>query len=391
MTIALIAAACAVLAGGLFAIVWHVSNRAYREAMGPQAGAIRAATRARVVERSDAEVVLEPGGKRALKTVGVWGLSWDGGFARISDPVRESGAGVRYSVELMGGELAAGESCELEPAAFPPDSPESAGMSEVVYPSPFGDYTGWFAPGTGTTWLILVHGKTALHREMLRMVDATRGQGLPTLSVTYRNDEGAPSTDDGLPHFGRDEWRDLEAAIEYALARGASDVVIAAESIGASVALWFLHESRLADRVRGLVFDSPMLDVGSSMVWVGKTASVVPAVVVRLGMVLTARRLHFRWPDYDARPIFRELKVPVAMIHGERDGQTPMAVSEAMAALRPDLVTLERVPGAGHCQTWNMDPAAYEAVFNELLRRALGDRELVAAGAGSAVVIGSGG
>ncbi|MBT5772893.1 MAG: alpha/beta hydrolase, partial [Dehalococcoidia bacterium] len=137
------------------------------------------------------------------------------------------------------------------------------------------------------------------------------------------------------------------------------------------VTLWFLHESRFADRVRGLVFDSPMLDVGSSMVWVGKTASVVPAVVVRLGMVLTARRLRFRWPDYDARPIFRELNVPVAMMHGERDGQTPMAVSEAMATLRPDLVTLERVPGAGHCQTWNMDPAQYAGVFDSLLERVL--------------------
>jgi len=250
-----------------------------------------------VVQHSAEEVVLDPASKRPLKTSGVWGLSWDGGYARISNAVRESGGRVRYSVDVMQGELGVGLVCGLDIAAFPPGLPEAVGMSEVVYPTPFGEFTGWFAPGTGSTWLVCVHGRNTMHREMLRTVEATRGHGLPTLSVSYRNDEGNPPTDDGLYHFGRDEWRDLEAAIEYALASGATDIVIAAESIGGVVALWFMHESPLRERVRGIVIESPLLDMGSAVLWVGENTSLIPTPVMRLGMAVTARRFHLTWAD----------------------------------------------------------------------------------------------
>ena len=369
--------------GGLSGVVWYVSQRMYREGLRPGAARIRPVVAARVVEVTAGEVVLEPTSKRSLRVSGLWGLCWDDGYARVSNAVPESGGRVRYSAELMQGELSEGLRCELDVAAFPPDAPEAAGMSEVVYPTPFGDYTGWFAAGVGTTWLILVHGKDSSHREMLRMVEAARGHQLPTLSVIYRNDEGAPATDDGMFHFGRDEWRDLEAAVEYAMANGATDVVIAAESIGAPVALWFLHQSALGERVRGMLLDSSALDMGSAALWVGKNTSPLPRPLVRLGMVAAALRFGFNWADYDTRPVFGELGIPVTLVHGERDGQMPIAVSEQVAAMHPELVTLVRVPGAGHCQTWNADPARYEAMVDSLISRALGRPEAAAAGVDS--------
>lgn len=360
--------------------VLYAARRIYREGLRPGAATIRPPVTARVVEVSSAEVVLEATSKRSLRMSGLWGLCWDEGYARVSDAVPEADGRVRYSVELMQGELSEGLEGELDVAAFPPDAPEAAGMSEVVYPTPFGDYAGWFAPGEGTTWLICVHGKDSLHREMLRMVEASRGQRLPTLSVIYRNDEGTPPTDDGRYHFGRDEWVDLEAAVQYAVANGATDVVLAAESIGSPVALWFLRESPLGEVVRGVVLDSSALDVGTAGLWVGKNTSPLPAVLVRAGMKVVALRYRFNWTDYDTRPIFRDLKVPVTLIHGERDGQMPIAVSEEMAAMRPELVTLERVPGAGHCQTWNANPARYEAIVDGFISRVLERPAAVAAG-----------
>ena len=75
----------------------------------------------------------------------------------------------------------------------------------------------------------------------------------------------------------------------------------------------------------------------------------------------------------------------MALIHGDRDGQSPIAVSEEIAARHPDLVTLERVPGAGHCQTWNVDPVRYGAALDALLGRALGNSGGMTSREGSAI------
>jgi uncharacterized protein len=46
-----------------------------------------------------------------------------------------------------------------------------------------------------------------------------------------------------------------------------------------------------------------------------------------------------------------------------------VAISEALAAARPDLVTLERFGGDGHVQSWNADPARYERAVRDFLGR----------------------
>jgi uncharacterized protein len=46
-----------------------------------------------------------------------------------------------------------------------------------------------------------------------------------------------------------------------------------------------------------------------------------------------------------------------------------VAVSEALAAARPDLVTLERFGGDGHVESWNVDRARYERAVRAFLER----------------------
>ena len=43
-------------------------------------------------------------------------------------------------------------------------------------------------------------------------------------------------------------------------------------------------------------------------------------------------------------------------------------MSRRLAEERPDLVILETFDGAEHVQSWNTDPARYEAAVQEFLR-----------------------
>ena len=86
------------------------------------------------------------------------------------------------------------------------------------------DRTGVAGPGRpheSRTWAIMVHGRGATRQEGLRAVRPARELGLTSLLISYRNDGLAPSAQDGRYGLGSTEWRDVEAAIEFALAHGA--------------------------------------------------------------------------------------------------------------------------------------------------------------------------
>ncbi len=55
-----------------------------------------------------------------------------------------------------------------------------------------------------------------------------------------------------------------------------------------------------------------------------------------------------------------ELTVPVLLLASPNDKFVPWAGSRELAALRPDLVQLKSIQGAGHVRLWNTDPATWE-------------------------------
>lgn len=79
------------------------------------------------------------------------------------------------------------------------------------------------------------------------------------LALAYRGDVGAPPSPDGLHHFGETEWRDVDAAVRYALDHGARQVVLLGWSTGATMALRTAALSGVRERIAGLVLDSPVL------------------------------------------------------------------------------------------------------------------------------------
>jgi pimeloyl-ACP methyl ester carboxylesterase len=306
--------------------------------------------------------------KSAWSEDGVVGLDFENGYAQLGAVLDRHPDSVLRELHIVSGKPEAGMEAHANPTYFNGDPRTSLGLDfeDVSVPSDVGMLPAWFVPGTGATWLIFVHGKGSSRQEGLRLFDAVRGQGLPFLAITYRNDPEAPST--GHYAYGVSEWRDLEAAVAYAKGRGAKGVIIAGHSMGGAIVLSFLEHSSIATEVRGVILNAPVIDFAATIDFLAHKRH-LPGVMATAAEWLTARRFGIDWQAMDHRDVAAHLKAPLLLIHGDADQTVPVATSDAFAASRPDMITFYRVAGAGHVRAWNHDPRAYETVINTFLGR----------------------
>jgi pimeloyl-ACP methyl ester carboxylesterase len=320
----------------------------------------------------------DAGSPRELTSAGTWGLQWAAGYGQLGAVLALAGDRVeRVFTRLQGGRPRAGERAAVDPYAYPADPRVAADrpVREVSYPSPLGRAPAWLVDGRRRTWVILVHGYNAARTETLRTLATATGLGFPALAVTYRNDPGAPRNPDGLRHWGATEWRDLEAAAGYAVAHGADDVVLVGYSMGGAVVASFLLESPLAARVRGVVLDSPVLDLGE-VIDRGAADRDLPVLGTPVPPALTVAakgiaglRYDLDWAQLDYVDRAGRLAAPILLFHQTGDPTVPVAISEALASARSDLVTFERFDGDGHVQSWNADRPRYERAVRAFLAR----------------------
>src|SRR5436309_2649723 len=67
------------------------------------------------------------------------------------------------------------------------------------------------------------------------------------------------------------------------------------------------------------------------------------------------------WASMNEVADARDFRLPILLFQGLDDPLVPPANSAAFARALPGPVTFVTVPGAGHVQSWNLDPAAYDA------------------------------
>jgi pimeloyl-ACP methyl ester carboxylesterase len=209
--------------------------------------------------------------------------------------------------------------------------------------------------------------------------------GWTVLAITYRGDVGAPANHPPGYRLGETEWRDLEAAVRYALEHGAQRVEIIGLSMGGAITLEFLRHSPLAPRVMGVVFEAPVLEWRPVFDLAARHRG-VPAAVTSLGMSVAAWRAGLDWSELDQLAHANDLHTPILILHGDADPTVPLATSDSLAARRPDLVTLVKVISAGHSRCRNVDPLGYDAAVASWTRSRLAASAAATARPGAAVV-----
>ncbi|MFG2572155.1 alpha/beta hydrolase [Streptomyces sp. NPDC048481] len=306
---------------------------------------------------------------------GAYGLSGNGSHAVVG-PVLPTAPHpvdtvVRRLERVTHGSLNSGDAVWLTPNLHVGNPGSALGLdhADVDVPGELGNLPAWFVPGARRTWVIAVHGLGATREHALNLMGFLHRRRFPVLALAYRGDLGAPRSPDGLNHLGATEWRDLDAAMRYAVRYGAERVVLLGWSTGAAMALRAAADSGLRDLVSGLVLDSPVLDWRTTLRALA-AARHTPGALLPLAVRAAEGRTGLRPGAGDpaaAAAASGRLRVPALIVHGPDDAVAPWGLSRRLAARRPDLVTLHTVPGAPHGAMWNADPAAYE----EALRRFL--------------------
>ena len=324
-----------------------------------------------VIALDDGLVTLRfPTEKDLHKEPGKIGLEWPGGYARVGETIDIDGSEAMREYTLLEGNLAVDDLVRVDKFAYPGDPARAHGIpfEEIQFASPLGELAAWQTKGPDDTWVIFVHGRGASRGEALRMLPVVDQAGLPSLTITYRNDEGAPEDPSGYYRFGITEWQDLEAAAQYALDGGAADLVVVGYSMGGGIVVNFLYQSPLADRVVGVILDSPMLDFGAT-VELGAQNRNLPVFLTPVAKTISRFRFGIDWGALDYLRRVDDISVPVLLFHGDSDDIVPVSTSDALAESRPDLVTYILVEGATHVGAWNVGPATYEAAVSEFIAR----------------------
>lgn len=327
----------------------------------------------KVVAVNETEITLSR--SDAAERVGTYGLVWDGtegkqtGSAVIGPVLASTDNTVTRPISNVIGSLAAGTEVQLNPNIHTRDPKVSLGIdfSNVAVEGELGSMPTWQVPGTGSTWVLFVHGIDGQRESGLRPLPTIVDAGLPTLLITYRNDVGAPASPNGLIALGQTEWRDLEAAADYALTHGATSFVLYGDSMGGSIVTQFMHQSPHAERVVGMVLDAPVLN------WAGVLQG--QAERLHLGFLTAPLQAAVEWrggidlallDELDQTAPFEQL--PILLFQGLADPLVPPAESKAFASALPKAQYVP-VADAGHIQSWNVDPASYEQHLAEFLEQ----------------------
>ncbi|MFE9999335.1 alpha/beta hydrolase family protein [Streptomyces avermitilis] len=308
----------------------------------------------------------------ASQRPGTYGISGDGSHAVVGPVLaaapHSADTVVRRLERVTHGTLESGDKVWLTPNVHIGNPSSALGLehADVDIPGELGPLPAWFVPGVRDTWVITVHGLGATREHPMNVMGFLNRHHFPVLDLAYRGDLGAPRPQDGLNHLGETEWRDLDAAIRYAVRYGAERVVLHGWSTGATMALRAAAHSGLRERISGLMLDSPVLSWETTVRTLA-AARRTPGALLPLAVRAAQGRTGLHGDRIQVAADPQHLQAPVLIFHGPGDTVAPWGLSRRLADSRPNLVTLHTVTNAPHGAMWNADPGVYEEAMRRFL------------------------
>lgn len=243
-------------------------------------------------------------------------------------------------------------------------------FDDVAIQTELGVAPAWLVrPGATASdhWAIIVHGIGGRRENGYRFLPAFHEAGMPTLLISYRNDEGAPPSLERRYAFGLTEWRDLEAAARYALDNGAKSLVLLGESMGGGIVGQFMARSDLADSVSAIALDAPAIDFRATLLLSLRGMGLpLSDLLATGGLAVAATQMPFDLRKADVLTTIADFEGPVFISHGSADQIVPVSSSDELVAQRSAATVYLRTE-ANHILSWKEDPARYNAALSAFL------------------------
>jgi pimeloyl-ACP methyl ester carboxylesterase len=301
---------------------------------------------------------------------GQFRLSWVGGSALVGGVVRSTSRSVtRVYADQTGSALRPGLRVGVQPGRYvgTPASGVGLGYRDTAVPTGLGPMPAWFVPASplspvAHTWVLLIHGLGGSRQDTLAAMPLWHSLGYPQLAITYRNDAGAPRSRDHREHLGMTEWKDVDAAVGFAVSQGASRVILQGYSQGGAMALLAASSGVNRSHVVGLVLDSPVVDLPATIAG-GARQRHLPGFLAAVTCTGLSWLIGDVCEGISLSRFAATLQRPALLIQGLADRIVPPAEAAEFAQRRPDLVVYLPVPGADHVSAIDTAPAQYASAL----------------------------
>jgi pimeloyl-ACP methyl ester carboxylesterase len=324
--------------------------------------------------------ITDTGSEGQIGEPGYEGIEWAEGYVTTSELISsaETDSGdrtdVRQMVEGSPATPAVGTAARLDSFTFASDPEQAFGIpfETVRYRSDIATFPAWYIDGSSDTWAIFVHGRNADLTEALRIIPILHALDYPILVIHYRNDPGEAADPSGYNQFGVTEWVDVAGAVRYAEANGSTSHVLVGYSMGGAIVTNFLTESPLRNRTVAAILDSPVFSIEATIDFQASNTELpligvaIPDQLTTFSKWIASWRFDTDWEEMNYLAKSSELHAPMLIFHGSNDTSVPLATSQVMARIRPEITTLIETD-ASHTKSWNGMPEEYGAAITEFL------------------------